>query len=113
VTVSTSRTKVVDYNVSAGKDFYVLEYSLVRETDNNAGANPCSLEVETSSGIFSVIDKGSFPDGSNHDVSMWAPSRDVGLKIATAGQTVAVYIEPGRRNSTVWFGKIVGIERDT
>ena len=111
-TATVSKTKIVEHTVTTGKDFYILAYSVTKETNNTTGANPCSLEVETLPGTTTVYDKGAWQDGSNHTAQVWSESRDTGIKIATAGNKVQLYVSPGRTTATAWFGKIIGVERD-
>jgi hypothetical protein len=113
-TTSTAKTKIVEYTVPTGKDFYLINYSLTRRTDNQTGATPVSLEIETSGPTFTVRDTGAIPDGSSVASPEWQGSNlfGNGIKVATAGEKVQIYVVAGRPTGTSWFAKIVGVLQD-
>lgn len=110
-TTSTTRTKILEYIVTTGKDFYIVAYSCTKKTGNTTGAEPCTLEIESSGPTFTVFDAGNITDGSADVLMTWQESLGVAVKIATSGQKVQIYVAAGRNTSTSWFAKIIGLER--
>lgn len=109
-TSATTKSAIVSRQVATGKDFYIFAYSVTRQTDNSTGAAPATLEVQANNGTITVVDSGAWNDAS-HAFPDWSETRDTGFKIATAGQTVSLQVVPTRTSATVWFGKIIGVER--
>lgn len=110
-TSATTRVKILEHTVSAGKDFYIFAYSVSRQSGASTGLMPVTLEIEHASGPNTIADSASWMDGSNDVFPDWSEKRETGFQIAIAGEKVQLWITPTRAKSTDWFAKIVGVER--
>lgn len=113
-TNSTARTIVVSYLVPAGKDFYIVNYSVSKTSNNDIGAVPSSLEILTPPSTLTIKDSGYAGAGTYGNAAIWGGlnTYGFGIKIATAGQTIRLYVVATGTTSTGWFGKIVGVLRN-
>jgi hypothetical protein len=107
---STAEKEIIAYLVPAGKDFYVIRYSISHGTNDGNDAIPASLKVGASLVTAAYLDR-TFLNTLTPTSEVWDVRFPNAQKIATAGQYVYLAVTPNTTTSTSWWGTLVGVLR--
>lgn len=105
---TTANQVVVTHTVTAGKTFYLCGFSL-NKVASAAGAISAAGGRMALQANGADIDQSAAPASATAVID-WVRQYSVAFPIATAGQVVRLVVTPSANTSTVWAGRLIGIE---
>lgn len=105
-TATTANQTVLSYTVPAGKDFFLVGFSLEKSVSSGTvEMQPARLRVAGTD--IAVKTTEAAPRSWQRDIGF------PGVKVATAAQVITMTVTPSGAGSNTWFGTLVGYLRST